>query len=256
MPRGFLPGVWYLIETKWMVFVTGVMITLVISLLGTLFGFLIGLLLSTLRLLPKSKRERKRNRIIAKILDTLAKIYIQVFRGTPMIVQATVIYYGVLSLFGYWSAFSAGIVVVSLNTAAYMAEIIRGGVNAVDKGQNEAGMAIGMNYFQVMRHIIFPQAIRHSIPAMGNELIVNIKDTAVLSVIAVTDLFYSSKFIITNNFRPFEVYFIISCIYLILTLSSSYLLRRLEHRMGMQSKISLPTSQTAPEVMEVSDRGR
>jgi putative lysine transport system permease protein len=254
MPSGFLPGVLYLLKTKWMVFVTGVLTTLVISLLGTFFGFFLGLLLSTFRLLPKGKKERTRNRIIARILDTLAKIYIQVFRGTPMIVQATVIYYGVLAYFGYWSAFTAGIVVVSLNTAAYMAEIIRGGVNAVDKGQHEAGLAIGMNYFQVMRYIIFPQAIKHAIPAMGNELIVNIKDTAVLSVIAVTDLFYSSKFIITNNFRPFEVYFIISMIYLGLTLTSSYLLRKLEKRMGMQSKIDFPTSQTSPEVMEVMDR--
>lgn len=254
MPSGFFPGVLYLLKTKWGIFLTGVLTTLVISLLGTLFGFLIGLVLATFRLLPKGKSERKRNRIAARILDIFAKIYIQVFRGTPMIVQATVIYYGVLAYFGYWSAFLAGIVVVSLNTAAYLAEIIRGGVNAVDKGQHEAGLSIGMSYFQVMRYIVFPQAIKHAIPAIGNELVVNIKDTAVLSVIAVTDLFYSSKFIITNNFRPFEVYFIISIIYLILTLTSSYLLRKLEKKLGMQSRVAIPTSQTVLEVIEVNTR--
>ena len=254
MPSGFFPGVLYLLRTKWSIFITGVFTTLVISTLGTFFGFFLGLILATFRLIPKGKTERKRNQMVGRVLDTIAKIYIQIFRGTPMIVQATVIYYGVLAYFGYWSAFAAGIVVVSLNTAAYMAEIIRGGVNAVDKGQHEAGLSIGMSYFQVMRHIVFPQAIKHAIPAIGNELVVNIKDTAVLSVIAVTDLFYSSKFIITNNFRPFEVYFIISVIYLMLTLTSSFLLRKLEKKMGVQSRVEIPTSQTVPEVTEVIPR--
>ncbi len=253
MPAGFFPGVWYLLTTKWGIFLSGVLTTLVISITGTLFGFGLGLLLATARLVPKSKDQPRFVRFLSRLGDGLARVYIQVFRGTPMIVQATVIYYGVLALFGYWSAFVAGIVVVSLNTAAYMAEIIRGGVQAIDKGQTEAALAVGMSYTQLMRHIVLPQAIRHAIPAFGNELIVNIKDTAVLSVIAVSDLFYSSKFIITNNFRPFEVYFIISLIYLGLTLSSSALLRRIEKHLHMTSRVGAPTSQTVPELIEVHD---
>jgi putative lysine transport system permease protein len=249
MPSGFFPGVWYLLQTKWSVFLTGVLTTLLISLLGTLFGFMLGSLLATFRLLPRDNRDSKIYRIFITGIDWLTRCYIQVFRGTPMIVQATVIYYGVLALVGYWSAMVAGIVVVSLNTAAYMAEIIRGGVNAVDKGQNEAAEAIGMSYFQSMRYIIFPQAFKNAIPAFGNELIVNIKDTAVLSVIAVSDLFYSSKFIITTNFRPFEVYFIICIIYLILTMTSSFILRKIEKQLKVNSHVNIPTSQTTLEVI-------
>ncbi len=251
MPSGFFAGVIYLFVNYWGVFLAGVLTTLSISLSGTICGFLLGLALARMRLLPLGRPHRTHLRIISRIIDYLARIYIQVFRGTPMIVQATVIYYGVLALFGYWSAFIAGIVVVSLNTAAYMAEIIRGSVQAIDKGQYEAGLALGLTYGQVLRHIVFPQALRHAIPAFGNELIVNIKDTAVLSVIAVSDLFFSSKFIITNNFRPFEVYFIISIIYLFLTLSTSAVLRQIERGLHVKRNFSIPSSQTVPEVIGV-----
>ncbi len=253
MPSGFLPGVFYLLTRHWHVFLSGVLTTLVISLVGTIGGFFLGVLLASLRLLPNAKPRRRGFRWLLQGLDWLARVYIQVFRGTPMIVQATVIYYGVLALFGYWSAFSAGIIVVSLNTAAYMAEIVRGAVGAIPKGQTEAGLALGMSYGQLLRHVIFPQALKHAIPAFGNELIVNIKDTSVLSVIAVSDLFFSSKFIITNNFRPFEVYFIISVIYLILTLTSSAILRSIEKGLHLKQRISAPTSQTVPEVVTVID---
>lgn len=244
MPEGFFPGVWYLIITRWPVFLSGILTTLSIALVGTFFGFVLGLGLASLRLLPEGDKHRKGYRILRTVLDKVSHAYIQVFRGTPMIVQATVIYYGVATLFGYWSAFVAGMVVVSLNTAAYLAEIIRGSVNALDRGQYEAGLAIGMTYPQIMWHILLPQAIRHAIPAIGNEFIVNIKDTAVLSVIAVADLFYSGKFIITASYRQFEVYFIISIIYLIMTLSASALLRRFEASLHVKSNVSSPTSQT------------
>lgn len=253
MPAGFFEGIFFLLQTQWRTFATGLWTTIIISIIGTFFGFLIGLVLASFRLLPTGQHYSTFHRTMVAILDQLAKAYIQVFRGTPMIVQATVIYYGVIYLFGYWSAFVAGIVVVSINTAAYMAEIIRGAVNAIDKGQTEAGLSLGMNYFQLMVHIILPQAIKHSIPAFGNELIVNIKDTAVLSVIAVSDLFYSSRFLITTYYRPFEVYFIISVIYLILTLGSSFLLRQLEKGLRLSSKVDFPTSQTVPEVVVTKD---
>ena len=249
MPQGFFSGVWYLLQRHYPIFLSGVMVTIVISMLGTLFGFFLGLFLATLRLFPKANSRRPLLRWLARLGSGISRIYVQVFRGTPMIVQATVIYYGVLALFGYWSAFVAGIVVVSLNTAAYMAEIIRGGVASIDKGQTEAGLALGLTYWQTLRHIVFPQAIKHAIPAIGNEFIVNIKDSSVLSVIDESDMFFSSKFIITKNFRPFEVYFIISVIYLCLTLSTSALLRRLEKGLRIKSRISAPVSQTVPEAL-------
>lgn len=244
MPDGFFAGVWYLLQTKWSVFLAGVLTTLSIALIGTFVGFILGLGLASLRLLPSSTTDRPLYRVLRQGADKLSHAYIQLFRGTPMIVQATVIYYGVANLIGYWSAFFAGMVVVSLNTAAYLAEIIRGSVNALDRGQYEAGLAIGMTYPQIMWHILLPQAIRHAIPAIGNEFIVNIKDTAVLSVIAVADLFYSGKFIITASYRQFEVYFIISIIYLVMTLSASALLKRFESSLHVKSNVSIPTGQT------------
>lgn len=253
MPAGFFEGIVFLLQTQWRTFATGLWTTIIISILGTFFGFLIGLVLASFRLLPNGKEYSTFHRTVVTFLDQCSKAYIQVFRGTPMIVQATVIYYGVIYVFGYWSAFFAGIVVVSINTAAYMAEIIRGAVNAIDKGQHEAGLSLGMNYMQLMVYVILPQAIKHSIPAFGNELIVNIKDTAVLSVIAVSDLFYSSRFLITTYYRPFEVYFIISVIYLILTLGSSFLLRQIEKVLHITSKVEFPTSQTVPEVVVTKD---
>ena len=248
MPQGFFEGVWFLLSTQWFIFYTGLMTTLIIAILGTFFGFILVLLMASLRLLPEAKQGQHIYRFFRNVLNSFAKSYIQVFRGTPMIVQATVIYYGVIYVAGYWSAFIAGIVVVSLNTTAYMAEIIRGTIQAIDKGQMEAGLSIGMNYPKTMWFVILPQAIRNAIPAIGNELVVNIKDTAVLSVIAVSDLFYSSRFLITRYYRPFEVYFIISVIYLLLTITSSFILRTFEKWMRIQSQFEKPTSQTTPEV--------
>ena len=168
-----------------------------------------------------------------------------------MIVQATVIYYGVIYIAGYWPALIAGITVVGLNTAAYMAEILRGSVNAIDKGQYEAGTSLGMSYTMRMIKIIFPQAIKHALPAFGNEIIVNIKDTSVLSVIAVSDLFYSSRFLTTTYYRQFEVYFIVSVLYLIMTLSFSALLKGIEKKLHVRHHVELPTSQTTLEVMDL-----
>lgn len=250
MPQGFFEGVWFLLSTQWYIFYTGLLTTLIIAVLGTFFGFILGLLMASLRLLPEAKQGQIVYRFFRTVLNSFAKSYIQVFRGTPMIVQATVIYYGVIYVAGYWSAFVAGIVVVSLNTTAYMAEIIRGTIQAIDKGQMEAGLSIGMNYPKTMWFVILPQAIRNAIPAIGNELVVNIKDTAVLSVIAVSDLFYSSRFLITRYYRPFEVYFIISVMYLLLTITSSFILRTFEKWMRIQSHFEKPTSQTTPEVVK------
>ncbi len=251
MPQGFLPGIWFLITRHWRVFLSGVTTTLIIALLGTLIGFFLALPLVAFRILPSSPNDSTIYRIVRGVVGSLSKAYIQIFRGTPMIVQATVIYYGVIYLAGYWPAFIAGITVVGLNTAAYMAEILRGSVNAIDKGQYEAGTSLGMSYTMLMIKIIFPQAIKHALPAFGNEIIVNIKDTSVLSVIAVSDLFYSSRFLTTTYYRQFEVYFIVSVLYLIMTLSFSALLKGIEKKLHVRHHVELPTSQTTPEVMDL-----
>jgi putative lysine transport system permease protein len=253
MPQGFFPGVFFLLEKHWFVFLNGVVTTIIIAILGTLIGIVLSLPLVAFRILPKQPFDSRAYRIFRGILSGFSKMYIQVFRGTPMIVQATVIYYGVIYFAGYWPAFVAGIVVVGLNTTAYVAEILRGSIQAIEKGQTEAGLSLGMTYGRLMQSIIFPQAIKNSLPAFGNEIVVNIKDTAVLSVIAVSDLFYSSRFLTTTYYRQFEVYFIVSIMYLILTMSMSSGLKIIERKLKVVNRVSIPTSQTTLEVVDVSD---
>jgi putative lysine transport system permease protein len=247
MPSNFFEGVWFLIVNYWPLFLYGVLTTLIISLFGTILGFFIGLLLSVLRITKVKRKDSLLIKISKKIGSIFGTSYVQFFRGTPMMVQATLIYYGFLRLGGHWSAFVAGIFIVGLNTAAYIAEIVRSGINAIDVGQNEAARSLGMTHFQAMRYVVLPQAIKNVIPAIGNEFIVNVKDTSVLSVIAVTDLFYNSKSITLIYYRYFEVYFITSMIYLIITLVSSKLLSLLDKKLGGISVYSFPTSQTVPE---------
>lgn len=168
---------------------------------------------------------------LLRLAQLLMNVYIQVFRGTPMIVQAVVIYYGAQYAGVYMDTTFAAIFIISINTGAYMAEIIRGGIVSVDKGQFEAAHAIGMTHWQTMTTVVLPQAIRNILPSVGNELIVNIKDSSVLNVISVSELFFQAKSAAGTYYRYFEVYFIIAVIYLILTLSVSAILRAVEKKM-------------------------
>ncbi len=211
-------------------FLRGTLATLEISLIGTIVGLLIGMIIGIIRTSPKTK-----NSIVNFILGgakLLSNIYIQVLRGTPMIVQSILFYYGLAQFAGIdVSPMTAALVVVSINTGAYMAEVVRGGIIAIDKGQFEAASALGMNHFQTMSNIILPQAFRNIIPATGNEFIVNIKDTSVLNVITVNELFFVTKTIAGGNFLTFETYLITSMIYLFLTLSIASLLHLLERKL-------------------------
>jgi putative lysine transport system permease protein len=206
-------------------------LTLGISLAGTIAGFILALFLATARLIEVNPQDKKIVVIIKRFLNKLSSLYITVFRGTPMIVQASFFWYG-FGLFG--NAFLCGLFVVTLNTAAYIAEIIRGAVNAIDKGQTEAGMALGMSYGQTMIFVILPQAIKNSMPAIGNEFVINIKDTAVLSVIGIFELFNQTKKITGLHYRQLEAYAIVALIYLILTYSTTSTLKYVEKKLGMK----------------------
>ncbi len=162
-------------------------------------------------------------------------------------VQAICIFYGVAYIFEVSiPTLLAGFIIVSLNTAAYMAEIIRSGLNSIDQGQIEGSRSLGMNYGQTMFNVILPQAIKNVIPAIGNELVVNIKDTSVLSVIMVTDLFYNANLIVNKWYTQFPVYFIVCILYLIMTITLTRLLRLIEKKMNVVGRISNPTSVTTP----------
>jgi putative lysine transport system permease protein len=211
-------------------FLRGAGMTLYISIIGTIIGSIIGLLIGTIRTIPKPNHGF--GRVILKIVNVILTIYVEFFRGTPMIVQATVIYYGALLFMGIdMNRNFAAIFIVSINTGAYIAEIVRGGIISIDQGQFEAAHAIGMNHIKTMWNVILPQVIRNILPAIGNEFVINIKDTSVLNVIAVTELFFQSKSIAGNNFRYFETYFVTSIIYLIMTLTVTRILRLLERKL-------------------------
>lgn len=233
----FFGWVAFLLQKYGMLFLRGTGMTLLIALTGTVFGFIIGLLVAIVRatspmpsLGRKSAAAAVRDALL-KAVQLLLGAYIQVFRGTPMIVQAVVIYYGAQYAGMYMDTTFAAIFIISINTGAYMAEIIRGGVISIDKGQFEAAHAIGMTHWQTMTTVVLPQAIRNILPSVGNELIVNIKDSSVLNVISVSELFFQAKSAAGAYYRYFEVYFIIAVIYLILTLTVSRILRFIERKM-------------------------
>ena len=239
----FFGWVAFLLQKYGTLFLRGTGMTLLIALTGTLLGFLIGLLVAIVRTvaLPQSRHPQKSTaaervslalrRALLRAAQLLLSAYIQVFRGTPMIVQAVVIYYGAQYAGVYMDTTFAAIFIISINTGAYMAEIIRGGIVSVDKGQFEAAHAIGMTHWQTMTTVVLPQAIRNILPSVGNEFIVNIKDSSVLNVISVSELFFQAKSAAGAYYRYFEVYFIIACIYLVLTLSVSRILAWVERRM-------------------------
>jgi len=218
------------IAKYWPMFLRGAGITLYISIIGTVIGSVIGLIIGIIRTIPMPEKGLKR--IILKIINGLLSAYVEVFRGTPMIVQAMVIYYGSKQALDIdMTPLFAGIFIVSINTGAYMAEIVRGGIISIDRGQFEASYAIGMSHLQTMTKVILPQVIRNILPATGNEFVINIKDTSVLNVISVTELFFQTKSITGNNFKYFETFFITCVIYFVLTYSVTRILRFIEKKL-------------------------
>ena len=216
------------IVTKyWPQLLTGVGYTMLIALVGTAAGFLIGLLTGVIRTAPRPKRAAAR--WLRKLLSVLITIYIEVFRGTPMMVQAMVIYWGYAFLNGGQTLplIPAGLFIVSINTGAYMAEIVRGGIISVDKGQLEGAYSVGMTHAQAMGKVVLPQVLRNILPSISNEFVINIKDTSVLNVIGVTELYYMAGVIKRINLQTFQTYTVICVIYFILTFTMSRLLHLL-----------------------------
>lgn len=238
MPSGFFDGVIFTVIRYGGLFLEGALYTVGLSLIGTMIGFVLALLIVTGKTLTINDYDSKLIKIIKEIIRRISALYIIVFRGTPMIVQASFFWYG-FGLFG--DALLCGLFVVSLNTAAYIAEIIRGGINSIDKGQTEAAYSMGLSKVQTMIHIIFPQAIKNSLPAIGNEFVINIKDTAVLSVIGIFELFNQTRKIAGMHYRQLETYLIVTAIYLFLTYTVSRILRHIETRLDMPFR-ELPSS--------------
>lgn len=211
-------------------FLRGAGMTLFISIIGTIIGTLIGLLVGVIRTIPVPERGAKK--VFLKIINVILSVYIEFFRGTPMIVQAMVIFYGSAQFLGLdINKIVAALFIVSINTGAYMSEIVRGGIVSIDKGQFEAAQAIGMTHSQTMINVVLPQVIRNILPATGNEFVINIKDTSVLNVISVSELFFTTKSIAGNNFRYFESFFVACILYFIMTFTVTRILRAIERKL-------------------------
>ena len=209
----------------------GVGNTMLIALIGTVAGLVIGLLTGVVRTAPLSKNAVLR--VLHKILNAVIAVYVEIFRGTPMMVQAMVIFWG-FALINNGSTMNvtlAGLIIVSINTGAYMAETVRGGILSIDPGQTEGAKAIGMTHVQTMNAVILPQALRNIMPQIGNNLIINIKDTCVLSVIGTVELFFATKSVAGAMYTYFEAFTITMVIYFVLTFSCSRLLRLCESKM-------------------------
>lgn len=226
MPESFFGWVAFLLNQYGDVLFKGAVVTLVLAIVGTIVGCVIGLIVGVIQTIPEDPKASSIKKASVKALQVALNAYVEVFRGTPMIVQAMVVYYGAMSIFEIdMSPMFAGLLVVSVNTGAYMAETVRGGIESIDAGQREAAVAIGMDHFQTMRCVILPQALRNIMPQIGNNLIINIKDTSVLNVISVTELYFASKSAAGVYYRYFEVFFLTCVIYFIMTFTASRLLR-------------------------------
>ena len=202
-------------------YLTGIKITLLISFLSLIIGTTLGALFSLLKL---SKH---------KILRFISTVYIETLRGTPMMVQIALVYFGSYVMMGVnIDGFLAALIAVSLNSSAYVAEIIRSGIQSVDKGQTEASRSLGISQRQTMIYIILPQAVKNILPALGNEFVTLIKETSVASTIGVADLMYASKIVQSNSFQPFNPLIIVAVIYFIFTFTLSQLIGLLERRLS------------------------
>ena len=211
--------------------------TLLLALVGTFFGCLIGFAVGALQTIPIDKqRDPAWKRVLLRILRVVLRCYVELFRGTPMIVQAVFIYYGLLQVFGIkMGMWTAGFFIVSINTGAYMAETVRGGIVSIDPGQTEGAMAIGMNHWQTMLHVILPQALRNMVPALLSQFVTTIKDTSYLwGAMALQELM-GRGMILMNSYNStaqiFAIFGIMALIYFIVCFTLSQIVRAYQRRL-------------------------
>ncbi|MDD3221142.1 MAG: amino acid ABC transporter permease [Clostridia bacterium] len=245
MPTTFWGRVLMLLDGYSMSFLRGAGVTMAIALVGTFIGCVIGFAVGIVQTIPVSKSDNIVKRIILKIIHFVLAAYVEIFRGTPMMAQAMFIYFGSAAVFHInMSMWFAAFFIVSINTGAYMAETVRGGILSIDPGQTEGAKAIGMNHFQTMVNVIMPQALRNIMPQIGNNLIINIKDTCVLSIIGTVELFYTTNGVAGAKYLYFESFTIAMVIYFILTFTCSRILRWWEGKLDGPDNFDLATTDT------------
>ena len=232
-----------LLAVYWKTYLTGMGSTLLLAVVATAIGCVIGLICGILNTIPYAPGDTSVKKFFLRLVRAVIRIYVEVFRGTPMVLQAVFIYYGVPyvtnNAMRFDSVWAAAILIVSINTGAYMAESVRGGIISIDPGQTEGAKAIGMNHFQTMTSVILPQAIRNIMPQIGNNFIINVKDTSVMFIITFTEFFAVHRNIVGLNYMYFPSATIEMIGYLAVTLTASFLLRWVERRMDGKSSYEL-----------------
>ena len=224
-------------------YLNGIKNTLILALAATAIGCFIGLLCGVLNTIPYAKNDPLPKRFLLKLVRVMIRVYVEVFRGTPMVLQAVFIVYGLPyftdNALRFDNIWTAAILIVSVNTGAYMAESVRGGIISIDPGQTEGAKAIGMTHVQTMLHVILPQAIRNILPQIGNNFIINVKDTSVMFIIGFPDFFSAQRAAVGASYLYFPSAVGEMAGYLTMTLIASFLLRWLEKRMDGSSDYKL-----------------
>lgn len=242
-------------------YLNGVKNTLVLALVATLIGCVIGFICGILQTIPHSKTDHPVKRFFLALIRAIVRVYVEVFRGTPMVLQAVFVYYG-LPYFSnqqlqFTSVWAAAILVVSINTGAYMAETVRGGILSIDPGQTEGAKAIGMNHFRTMLYVILPQALRNIMPQIGNNFIINVKDTSVMFIISFSDFFAVHRGVVGATYLYFPSAVLEMGGYLCMTLIASLLLRMWEKKLDGDDSYSLATNdQLAPTAGMLNHPGK
>lgn len=230
-PSNSLEWILFLAEKYSGMFIQGTILTLYISVIGTILGFLLGYIAGLIQDTEIRKEDHFIKKAVLRIVKLVFTIYVEIFRGTPMIVQAMIVYYGLRQSGVELSPTVAGILVTLLNTGAYMAETVRAGINSVDPGQREGALAMGMSPLKAMFYIVLPQAFSNILPEMANTFLTNLKMTSVLNVIAVQELFMAAKTAGGNYYKYYEAYLVIAVIYFVLCFVFSRLFLLMERRM-------------------------
>lgn len=259
-PTSMLESMLFMLYNSRAIFFSGFKTTVALAVFGTVIAFFLALLLVFLRMQVIDRSDNDFVRFWKVVGSGFARVYSTVVRGTPMMVQAMIIFFGVFGLFkmtnltttqinAIWSTFTAGLVTIVLNSTAYMMEVLRGGIESVDAGQTEAARSLGLSQWEAMRTVVFPQGVKFAIPGLSNELVINIKDSSVLSVIGTFDLMFATTTVGGIYYAKFEAALVTSVIYLCLTMFASWLLGRLANRLNVKS-VKLGSTSNQPVNVE------
>lgn len=261
-PASTIESMLFMLYNSRALFYSGFKTTVALAVLGTVVAFFLALLLVFLRIQVIDRSDNDFVRFWKVVGSGFARVYSTVVRGTPMMVQAMIIFFGVFGLFkmtsltttqinAIWSTFTAGLVTIVLNSTAYMMEVLRGGIESVDAGQMEAARSLGLSQWEAMRKVVFPQGVKFAVPGLSNELVINIKDSSVLSIIGTFDLMFATTTVGGIYYANFEAALVASVIYLCLTMFASWLLGRLASRLNVKS---VKLGSTSDQPVNVEER--